>query len=192
MVSIGSPTLMQCDAIEVIISRMTHDLNFVKSHSYGTVVVKSFFKVFQILHLCLFGILHFVGKTNTVVTLSLYDPAGNDKGVITKYGIKEVAVFLAAKDAIIASKLQADFHFADVGTGTGILGISMAKAFPSAIGVMVDISEQALTIAEQNVSIYSDLKPRLKLLHNNLLEGFVADSIDVIISNPPYIDSDED
>lgn len=100
-------------------------------------------------------------------------------------------VFLAAKDAIIASKLPADFHFADVGTGTGILGISMAKAFPSAIGVMVDISEQALTIAEQNVSIYSDLKPRLKLLHNNLLEGFGADSIDVIISNPPYIDSDE-
>ena len=100
-------------------------------------------------------------------------------------------VFLAAAEAIKANSIKSDFKFADVGTGTGILGLAMAKYFPESIGYLIDISEEALKIAKSNLRKYSELKSRLNLMKSDLLEVFQADSLDVIISNPPYIDSEE-
>ncbi len=100
-------------------------------------------------------------------------------------------VLLAAVEAIKANSIKSDFKFADVGTGTGILGLAMAKYFPKSIGYLVDISDKALKIAESNLLKYSELKSRLSLVNSDLLEAFDVDSLDVIISNPPYIDSEE-
>ena len=100
-------------------------------------------------------------------------------------------VFLAAAEAIKANSIKSDFKFADVGTGTGILGLAMAKYFPESIGYLIDISEEALKIAKSNLRKYSELKSRLNLMKSDLLEVFQADSLDVIISNPPYIDSED-
>lgn len=100
-------------------------------------------------------------------------------------------VFLAAVEAIKNNIQKQDFKFADVGTGTGILGLAMAKYFPKSIGYLVDISDKALKIAERNLLKYSELKSRLSLVNSDLLEAFNVDSLDVIISNPPYIDSQE-
>ncbi len=100
-------------------------------------------------------------------------------------------VFLAAVEAIKSNIQKQDFKFADVGTGTGILGLAMAKYFTKATGYLVDISEKALEIAKSNLLKYSELKSRLSLIKSDLLEAFAADSLDVIISNPPYIDSEE-
>ena len=100
-------------------------------------------------------------------------------------------VFLAAAEAIKANSIKSDFKFADVGTGTGILGLAMAKYFPESIGYLIDISEEALKIAKSNLRKYSELKSRLNLMKSDLLEIFQADSLDVIISNPPYIDSED-
>lgn len=100
-------------------------------------------------------------------------------------------VFLAAVEAIKNNIQKQDFKFADVGTGTGILGLAMAKYFPKSIGYLVDISDKALKIAERNLLKYSELKSRLSLVDSDLLEAFNVDSLDVIISNPPYIDSQE-
>ena len=100
-------------------------------------------------------------------------------------------VFLAAAEYIKASSLPYNFVFADIGTGTGILGIAMAKYFPASTGTLVDISDEALKIAKRNLMKYSELNKRIKLKKSDLLEGFPENSLDVIISNPPYIDSDE-
>jgi release factor glutamine methyltransferase len=100
-------------------------------------------------------------------------------------------VFLAAEKAIKANSIRPDFHFADIGTGTGILGLAMAKYFPESIGYLVDVSDNALEIAKSNLQKYSELKPRLSLIKSDLLEAFKTDSLNVIISNPPYIDSEE-
>lgn len=100
-------------------------------------------------------------------------------------------VFLAAVEAIKANSRKSDFKFADVGTGTGVLGLAMAKYFPESIGYLVEISDKALEIAKSNMLKYSELKTRLSLVNSDLLEAFNADSLDVIISNPPYIDSQE-
>ncbi len=99
-------------------------------------------------------------------------------------------VFLAAEKAIKDYSIKADFHFTDIGTGTGILGLAMAKYFPESIGYLVDVSDKALEIAKSNLQKYSELKPRLNLIKSDLLETFKSDSLDVIISNPPYIDSE--
>ena len=107
-------------------------------------------------------------------------------------------VLLSAVEAIKTSSLRPDFKFADVGTGTGILGIAMAKYFPKSIGYLVDISDEALKIAESNLLRYSELlvfnnkkQSRVSLIKSDLLEKFTDDSLDVIISNPPYIDTEE-
>ena len=143
-------------------------------------------------------------------------------------------VFLAAVEAIKANSIKPDFIFADVGTGTGILGLAMAKYFQKSIGFLLDISDEALEIAYSNLLKYSELfvqsnnenrgctdfhceqqvtrhceknevfrgkwqssnlytlnNSRLNLVKSDLLEEFQANSLDVIISNPPYIDSQE-
>ncbi len=100
-------------------------------------------------------------------------------------------VFLAAVDAIKQSDLPSSFNFADIGTGTGILGIAMATYFPKAVGSLVDISNDALAIAKSNLERYPELAGRTRLVKSDLLEAFSPDSLDVIISNPPYIDSEE-
>ncbi len=100
-------------------------------------------------------------------------------------------VFLAAEKAIKANSIRPDLHFADIGTGTGVLGLAMAKYFSESIGYLVDVSDNALEIAKSNLQKYSELKPRLSLIKSDLLEAFKTDSLNVIISNPPYIDSEE-
>ena len=100
-------------------------------------------------------------------------------------------VFLATVEHIKNIFSETNFKFADVGTGTGILGIAMAKNFTRSSGYLVDISEKALEIANNNLLKYSELKSRLSLIKSDLLETFTEHSLDVIISNPPYIKSDE-
>ena len=100
-------------------------------------------------------------------------------------------VFLAAVEAIKANSIRTDFKFADIGTGTGILGLAMTKYFPKSIGYLVDVSDKALEVAKSNLLKYSELKTRLSLIKSDLLEAFTENSLDVIISNPPYINSDE-
>jgi len=77
----------------------------------------------------------------------------------------------------------------DLGTGTGCLLYSLLEEFPNAVGIGVDISENALKVAEQNLQLLS-LQNRVKLLKNNWADGIV-DKFDLIVSNPPYISENE-
>lgn len=77
----------------------------------------------------------------------------------------------------------------DLCTGSGCLGILMAHAFPNAAVDCVDISENALAVAEKNVVRYG-LENRVDLISSNLFDGLSGKTYDLIISNPPYVNAE--
>jgi len=77
----------------------------------------------------------------------------------------------------------------DLGTGTGCLLLALLKELPVATGVGVDFSDQALAVARTNAAALG-LADRASFLCNSWGDGLVERS-DLVISNPPYIRSDE-
>jgi release factor glutamine methyltransferase len=84
----------------------------------------------------------------------------------------------------------------DIGTGCGNIAIALAKNIPDSKVTGIDISEEALELAEFNVGL-NDVRGRLSLLLGDIKdEGFVKSvgRFDCVVSNPPYIpegDKDE-
>ncbi|MGK5068530.1 50S ribosomal protein L3 glutamine methyltransferase [compost metagenome] len=73
-------------------------------------------------------------------------------------------------------------------TGSGCLSIMMADAFPNATVDAVDISADALAVAKRNVDTYK-LQDRVHLIESDLYANVPAKKYDLIISNPPYVNS---
>jgi ribosomal protein L3 glutamine methyltransferase len=73
-------------------------------------------------------------------------------------------------------------------TGSGCLSIMMADAFPDAVVDAVDISPDALAVAERNVRDY-ELAGRVNLIQSDLYEHVPFKKYDMIITNPPYVNS---
>ncbi len=79
----------------------------------------------------------------------------------------------------------------EIGVGSGCLIISLVSEFKNAIGVGLDISELALEIAQKNAE-KNQVENRLKFLKSDLFSALnLNQKFDLIISNPPYISSDE-
>ena len=76
----------------------------------------------------------------------------------------------------------------DMCTGSGCLAILSAMAFPYAHVDAVDVSADALQVARRNVDDYG-LQDRLDLHESNLFDALPARQYDVIICNPPYVNS---
>jgi release factor glutamine methyltransferase len=79
--------------------------------------------------------------------------------------------------------------FVEVGVGSGIISIMLAKFFPNAKIIAVDISSKALEVAEKNIEKFG-LEKRIELRKGSLLEP-IDEEIDYLVSNPPYIANDE-
>ena len=129
-----------------------------------------------------------------------------NKGVPIQYVIKKEFfynyIFKVTEDVLIPrpeTELLVDFalqkakefafgHWADLGTGSGALAICLARSFPSWIGHAIDISEEALSLAQKNIEKLVD--------HSNValhlghwwepLEPWWG-KIDLVVANPPYI-----
>ncbi|MDR1528951.1 MAG: 50S ribosomal protein L3 N(5)-glutamine methyltransferase [Burkholderiales bacterium] len=72
-------------------------------------------------------------------------------------------------------------------TGSGCLAIMAAHAYPNAKIIATDISLDALTVAQRNISDYG-LTDRVTLIHSDLFANVPADlRCDLIIGNPPYV-----
>jgi release factor glutamine methyltransferase len=79
----------------------------------------------------------------------------------------------------------------DMCCGTGAMGLALAQAFPLAEVWLSDLDEEALQLAKEN-AIYNQLGERCVFLKSDLWQEFiVSDSYDVIVANPPYIESGE-
>jgi release factor glutamine methyltransferase len=82
----------------------------------------------------------------------------------------------------------------DVGTGSGCIAVAIAREIPTAVVHAVDLSAEALDVARVNVR-RNGVEDRVVLHEGDLfapLEGVVAPgSVDVVVSNPPYVRRDE-
>lgn len=74
----------------------------------------------------------------------------------------------------------------DIGTGSGCIAIACAKAFPKAKVDAVDISPAALKVARRNVKRHK-VASRVRLFCSDVFSEIKNQKYDVIISNPPYV-----
>jgi len=77
----------------------------------------------------------------------------------------------------------------DVGTGSGVIALTLAAEFPTAEIVGADISDDALMLARENAERLK-LADRVLFLRSNLLESIQPD-FDLIVANLPYVSADD-
>lgn len=90
-----------------------------------------------------------------------------------------------------ATPAQKTGIWVDLGTGSGALAIGLAATFPQAQVIAVDLSSEALKIAQANIKTYQ-LQDRIELRHGawwEPLQNFQG-KISGVVANPPYIPPD--
>ena len=87
----------------------------------------------------------------------------------------------------LKSKIQ-NLKLLDIGTGSGIIPITLKKHFPNAEISAMDISEKALEIAQKNADFH---KKEINFIQADFLNTELTEKYDIIISNPPYIGIEE-
>ena len=80
----------------------------------------------------------------------------------------------------------------DLGTGSGVLALALAKNFTAADVLAVDASEKALKLAQEN-AVANGLAERVRFLRSNWFENLSRSEgrFDLIVSNPPYLSQEE-
>ena len=96
---------------------------------------------------------------------------------------------LLVDSVLSAITYHASFRIADVGTGTGCIGLALLTELPNAEVIGIDVSPDALALARENAGRLG-LLDRFQALENNLLDGFEKNTLGMVVSNPPYILSD--
>ena len=78
----------------------------------------------------------------------------------------------------------------DLGTGSGVIGLTLEKKVSTNSVDLIDISEKALEITHKNCEL---LNSKANIILSDMLENIPIDNkYDIIISNPPYIKEDEE
>lgn len=87
---------------------------------------------------------------------------------------------------LMLKEIPADARILDVGTGSGCIAISLAKALPDALVTAWDVSPEALSVARANAR---KLQADVRFVECDVLACQVDEVglYDVIVSNPPYV-----
>lgn len=120
----------------------------------------------------------FYGRTFKI-TPDVLDPRPDTETVIN--AVLEIAKSKAWHERPIC--------FADVGTGSGAILVTLLAELPNASGVGTDISAAALDVARHNAERHG-VAGRAVFLQASALRG-VSQPFDLVVSNPPYIASRE-
>ena len=87
-------------------------------------------------------------------------------------------------DLIIDENTATDLRVLDMGTGSGCIAISLARALKFAQVDALDVSRDALEIARENAA---SLKVKVRFFESDMLSPQPAARYDIIVSNPPYV-----
>ena len=110
-----------------------------------------------------------------------------NKGVLIPRQDTEVLVEEALK--ILRKEKKESPKILDIGTGSGVIGITLALEIPDSKIMGTDISDKALEISEKNREILN--AENIRFFKSDLFENIEYKKFDMIISNPPYISNDE-
>ncbi len=80
------------------------------------------------------------------------------------------------------------FQVLDLGVGSGAILLAILAERPAAVGLGVDVSEEALAVARDNAA-HLGLEGRTALLRGDWTAGLGSDGFDLVVANPPYIPS---
>jgi ribosomal protein L3 glutamine methyltransferase len=78
----------------------------------------------------------------------------------------------------------------DLCTGSGCIGIAMASYNADWLVDLIDISDDALALARENI-VYQNVSDRARAIASDLFAGVREERYDLIVSNPPYVTEDE-
>lgn len=90
-------------------------------------------------------------------------------------------------EAVLALALPPAPILVDVGTGSGCIAVTLACELPGARLLATDVSLEALQVARSNARRHG-VADRLQLANVDLLSALRSETVDVIVSNPPYVD----
>ena len=97
--------------------------------------------------------------------------------------------------ALIEERFQGLLHsnpkrILDLCTGSGCIAIACANVFPEAEVDAVDLSFDALNVAEMNIERHA-MQDRVFPLQSDLFNNLIGDKYDLIVTNPPYVDLED-
>ena len=79
-------------------------------------------------------------------------------------------------------------NIAEIGIGSGAISIVLARKFPKLNVIATDICDSPLKVAQKNIEHFA-LEEQIELRKSNLIDD-VPESLDLVVSNPPYIAED--
>lgn len=121
-----------------------------------------------------------------------------DRRVLIPRPETEVVAGLAADEVARRSAAPGGDHeviVADLGTGSGAIALSVAVECPQARVFATDVSTEALAVASANLAGIGRAATRVTLHEGDWFEalpGALKGSVDVVVSNPPYIGTGEE
>ena len=125
--------------------------------------------------------------TECLVDLVLEDYADLAKQAGKTYSEKRNSEHVSNKheDTVENEANSSSLNILDLCTGSGCIGISVAKHLPYQELLLVDLSEKALAVAKKNAEKH--LGENVTLLQSDLLTGVRGKKFSLLLSNPPYI-----
>src|SRR5438477_1986221 len=103
------------------------------------------------------------------------------RAMVPRPETEELVELLTADSGLLIG----DGKVVDVGTGSGVIALSLAKAFPDSQIFAVDISEDALVLAKENAARLG-LTDCVRFQKSDLLES-LSERFELIVANLPYI-----
>ena len=91
---------------------------------------------------------------------------------------------------ILAADPNKHFNIVDVCTGSGCIAVSVAKHLSQCTITAIDLSPAAVAIAKANVEQHK-MTDRISILESDLLASICENSVDFVLSNPPYVSETE-